>query len=306
MHMEAIREYAKGSGLSVSDDIFSFSAIRKVISSKDKVLFSQSTGISSALVIPLARIKGIKVIHYMHEPTPLSKKIRENPFLKSLVWHAVQQVEMWSASRVLVSRETLLEDAIRIYKVSPEKMSLAPLLMQKPSASDVSSRKRVTYLGRIDDRRFIEEFLKSALLLENRGFLPTLLTGDVTRLETLRSKIPEAVEVIAQRNFSESLKKDILCETLCLWNPKRGEIAQSGVTADAIRYGVSILLTESDPQFNELLEIGIAHDFFEQMSTEFKFLDYIDQEKASDAAAAIFSDIHGERAFVRTYLGELS
>jgi hypothetical protein len=306
MHLDAIASYAAENGLKVSGRLYKIGAVQGLLRNRDRYVFSQSTGLSSLIVLPLARILGKKVVHYLHEPTSLGHKLKDNPVIKSIVWQMVQWIEMRCASTVMVSRQPLLDQAAKVYGISVEKIVLAPLLMPKESDLSGGTRTRITYLGRIDERRFFREFLQNAPALHQRGFLPTLLTGDVENVRKYRASLPAELEVFAEQNFSEALKSQILGDTLVLWNPKRGEeIAQSGVTADAVRNGVAVLLTDKDPTYAELLKYGIAIDFDKAMAGDLACLDTIAAGDITRAAAQLFDRSHGALAFEASYLGEL-
>ena len=84
MHLDALSMYASatqcdvirgGSGFMVLFDLFSRSK-------KPHFLFVQSTGLVNILILPLARFLNTKVVYYLHEPTPLNRKIKENSFFK--------------------------------------------------------------------------------------------------------------------------------------------------------------------------------------------------------------------------------
>lgn len=301
MHINAISEYAGRLGHSIGPKVSGFGSLVTIFRSRDKVLFSQSSGLASVLVLPFARVCGKKVIHYLHEPTPLSKKLQDNPWIKSLVWHFVQFLEVHAASKVMISRPALAKQAEEVFKLPGSKIILAPLLMPEVNQPEGSEKSRITYLGRIDERRYFTDFLKTAPQLRNDGFKPTILTGDIETLEKYKSEIPAEIEVFAERNFSEDLKTEIVSDTLCLWNPKSGAIAQSGVTADAVRYGVSILLTDRDPSFGLLLENKMCLDFESARKEGFSVFKQIDPEAVRTVASSIFSAQHGETAFRDTY-----
>ncbi|MEL6465520.1 MAG: hypothetical protein AAFQ58_11185 [Pseudomonadota bacterium] len=302
MHLDAVAEYAADNELTVSVRVYGLAAALAVVKSSDRVMFSQSTGLASLIVLPLARIRRKTIIHYMHEPTALRQKLQENPIIKSLVWHAVQWIEMRCASRVLVSRKALLDQAAGVYRVARDKISLAPLLMPRiTKPHNARSKPRITYLGRIDERRFFQEFLQVSSDLQQRGFRPTVLTGDPNGFRRLAPETPPSIELFAEPNFSEALKSQILSETIALWNPKRGSIAQSGVTADAVRYGVAVLLTDKDPAYGTLLEKGIALDFEKAANTAFECLGSINEAEVSAEAASLFSIEHGRAAFEEAY-----
>lgn len=303
MHLDAIDENAAAHGLAVSGRVYGLSAIWRISRSADRTLFSQSTGVASLVVLPLARIWGKRVVHYMHEPTPLRLKLKDNPPIKSVVWHAVQWVEMRCATTIMVSRQALLDQAAAVYGVSKRKIALAPLLMPKtPQIAASSDKIRITYLGRIDKRRFFQEFLEAAPALKDRGYRPTILTGDTESIRKHARDMPDAVDLFAETNFSEDLKARVLGETCALWNPKRGSIAQSGVTADAVRYGLTVLLTDKDPQYGHLVDKGIALDFYAAVKNNLKCLDRIDTDRVASAAEAVFSEKHGKEAFETSYL----
>lgn len=78
------------------------------------------------------------------------------------------------------------------------------------------------------------------------------------------------------------------------------------MTADAVRYGIAIMLTDKDPSFEVLREAGIAVEFHTAQEGGFAILDEIDPVVVSTAAAALFSDQHGAAAFMRCYQPELS
>ena len=306
MHLDAVEAYATQSGVSVSGRIHGLGALWGLLTSRDRVMFSQSTGVASLIVLPLARINGVTIIHYMHEPTSLRLKLRENPPVKSVIWHAVQWLEVRCATRVLVSRQALLEQAADVYAVPPSKVSVAPLLMPEIAPPDAPTAKaRVTYLGRIDARRYFQEFLAAAPALKARGYIPTILTGDVDGVKKHAPQVPDDIELFAEPNFSEALKARVLGETLALWNPKRGNIAQSGVTADAVRYGVAVLLTDKDPSYETLRAGGIALDFPTAADCAFQCLDDVDAASVTARAAQVFSAEHGRDAFEKTYLSLL-
>ncbi|MEL7089965.1 MAG: hypothetical protein AAGL98_16230 [Planctomycetota bacterium] len=102
MHLDAVEDYATQSGVPVSGRIHGLGALWGLLTSRARVMFSQSTGVASLIILPVARIKGVTIIHYMHEPTSLRLKLRENPPVKSVIWHAVQWLEVRCATRVLV------------------------------------------------------------------------------------------------------------------------------------------------------------------------------------------------------------
>ncbi len=306
MHLDAIAQYAAPHDIGVTARIDGARAIPALLRNRDRIIFSQSTGPASALVLPLARLLGKTVVHYMHEPSRLRKKLRANPFMRSVIRQTVQWIEMHSASKVMVSREPLVERAASVYHVSPRKLVLAPLLMPAPTPSSAGEKTRITYLGRIDERRYFQDFLHMAPALKRRGFQPTILTGDVGTLKKYANTLPAEIDLQAEANFSEDLKARILGETLVLWNPKRGEISQSGVTADAVRYGLPILLTDKDPAYSDLLANGIALDFDTARDTDFACLDNIDTAHVAQKAAALFSRIHGADAFRTFYLPHMS
>jgi hypothetical protein len=304
MHLDALCMYADGSECDVVKGNNGFRILLDFFAGKKKpnFLFVQSTGLINVLILPLAKLLRIKVVYYLHEPTPLLRKIKENPFFKALIWHTVQCLDCLASDHVLVSRPILVKQAQSALLVSARKLSLAPLLMPKVSGAAADKPFRVTYLGRPDERRYLQQFIDSSQLITDLGFRPTILTGNPADLKKSFPEIPSTVEVFDKPNFSEELKAQVLAETLCLWNPKRGEIAQSGVTADAVRFGLAILLTDKDPAYTGLIEQGIAVDFYRSQGDGFKNIAAIDPLMVSDAAKKVFSEQHGGSAFVSSYL----
>jgi hypothetical protein len=305
MLLEALAHYGKACGLEVSADVSGFKAAGPIFSSSDKVVYSQSTGVASLLVMPAARLSGKRIVHYMHEPTSLKHKRMNTPPVKSLAMQAVQWFEMRVASCILVSRPELIDQAVKVFGASRKKFALGPLLMTEVSLPPSDARNRITYLGRIDEHRFFSEFLEQVPALAARGFRPTVLTGDTGTFERYRASLPPELEIFAERNFPEELKTRVVSETLCLWNPKRGAISQSAVTVDALRYGVAVLLTESDPFYDKLRAAGIALDFHAAMAGNFAVLDEIDLGAIAGTATKLFSEEHGLEAFRSYYLPQL-
>ena len=91
MHLDALATYASAAfpGVSIdgADDGVAH-ALGRVIS-KHGVIFVQATGVTNILLLSVAAVLGRPVVYYLHEPTSLRVKLTENPWLKSLVWHAV-------------------------------------------------------------------------------------------------------------------------------------------------------------------------------------------------------------------------
>ena len=299
MHLDALTQHAGEAGLKLRPvGLRDIAGLRR-----NQRLFVQATGLANLVALPLARLRGVRVVLYLHEPTPLARKLAENPPLKALVWHLVQRIECRLAQRIMVSRPDLTEDAARIF-ADRRRIVVAPLLMAAPDRTPLQKRDRILYLGRPDARRCLAEFAALAPSLTARGYRPTILTGDPAGLDRLlpRAGPGDVIEIIARRDFSEALKARILSETLCLWNPKRGPIAQSGVTADALRHGVAILLTDRDPAHGALVAAGIALDWDAEAARGFSGLDRIDPEAVAATARRLFDDWHGAGAFRLAWL----
>tara|TARA_A100000164_G_scaffold306233_1_gene282649 strand:+ start:7107 stop:8105 length:999 start_codon:yes stop_codon:yes gene_type:complete len=298
MHLEAFEKYASESfrifkgrnSLGIIIDIYN-------LRSSANNIFIQSTGILNLIAILFARIFSYKVFYYLHEPTSLKRKISENPFVKAIVWHFVQIIDSSMSNFVLISREGLINKTTKNHYVRKKKIKIAPLLMPEESFSTKKRKFRITYLGRPDDRRFIKDFIEHYDTFRSLKIKQTILTGNPHELNKLLPKIPSGVSVYAEKNFSEDLKSRILSETICLWNPKRGKISQSGVTADAIRFGISILLTEKDPAYKELIDRGIAIDYKKSKNENFTNLTVIDFDKVEHASKLYFSSNHGQISF---------
>lgn len=259
-----------------------------------------STGLSNVVGLPLLRMRGNAVAYYLHEPTTFRTKVaRCNGLVKSTAWQLVQRSDVALASKVVVSRPELAARTQRVYRVDERRLHIAPLLLPPP-ARRAEHRNRVTYLGRIDDRRGFGEFLSDAPVIAGLGLVPTILTGDESQLRT--RPVPPVVDVHAESGFSEEKKAEVLSQTTVLWNPRRFSISQSGVTADALRYGCRILLTPHDPMYDELVAANVAIDFDEAQRTSYdecaKPADSLIEERAAD----LFSELHGEAAFRTHYM----
>jgi len=104
--------------------------------------------------------------------------------------------------------------------------------------------------------------------------------------------------VIAETNFSEEIKANVLNQTAVVWNPKTYTIAQSGVTVDALRYGCQIVLTEGDPECHGLHSEGIAIHLDDDATIDLDALD----DSTRTTATELFAARHGENAFTSHYL----
>lgn len=297
MHLDALARHARGVRLPTRRvGLRGMAGLRR-----GQRLFVQASGLGNLLALPLARLRGAHVVLYLHEPTPLRRKLAENPRLKALIWHLVQKIEGRFAHKIMVSRPDLAAGAARLF-ADPRRVIVAPLLMAPPAPDAGLGRDRIVYLGRPDSRRYLAEFAALAPDLAGRGFRPTILTGDPAGLARLLPGPSPALDIIARRDFPEALKTRILSETRCLWNPKRGPIAQSGVTADALRHGVAVLLTPGDPAHGVLTAAGIALDWRTEAARGFAGLSGIDADAVSRAARCLFDDWHGGGAFRRDWL----
>lgn len=304
MHADALAMYGQRAGLPVRRLPDGVKATPDLLSWRnDRVLFVQSMGPANLISLPLARLSGWRIVYYFHEPTALARKLRNgDPLIKAVAMQVVQWSDNLFANRILVSRDELRRSAHAIFRTRLDKIHLAPLLLPEAAAGEGAERRRITYLGRPDRRRFIEEFVAAAPELAAAGFRPTILTGDPDGLARLTGPAPEGVDVRAQRNFPEALKAEILGETRLLWNPKRGEIAQSGVTADALRFGIPVLLTAFDPQFKALHEAGLAIDYDTAGLAGDYWLSDARLAEVRARAGEMFSRAHGFDCFTEHYL----
>ena len=310
LHMHAISAYAIRSGLSAEITESGWRAIPKIWSKgvKGGKIFLQSTGPSNIGLQLIARIKGCNIIYYLHEPTPWRVKVNNGDgLIKSTAMQFVQWFDAKLSTKIFVSRSDLADSASRIYNVDTEKFELAPLLMIEASPSEDSVIQRITYVGRPDTRRYLLEFVRLSRQFRSNGLHPTILTGQPDTLtKLLNGQDISDVEIIAQHRFPESLKQKILGETRIIWNPKRGGIAQSGVTADAIRFGTQIILTPHDPEYQNLIDLELALDMDKFLRTDFEMSNVLPRSTVLRKASEIFSARHGEIAFNKFYLPILS
>lgn len=265
------------------------------------VLFMQSSGLSNLFVLPLAWLLKIRIVYYFHEPLPFNQKIKNDGFFKGLVMYCLQRNDTFWASHVLVSGVHAEEKARDAFSVKSEKIRMAPLLLSPPDNAaqrNHQSSRRITYLGRIDQRRYLKEFIALADHLQKEGFVPTILTGQPKALRRMVPLMPDSIEVFAIERFSEERKAQILDETAILWNPKSVPIAQSGVTAEAVKFGCSIVLTPFDPQYSVLRDKGLVIDIDDvEKKSGLKRRD----EEVKAAASELFDEMHGAGAFASCY-----
>jgi hypothetical protein len=300
MLFDAFACYAEANGFTTTVVPSGPRGLRYLAGLQRSIVWVGSTGLSNLAGLPLSRTRGNAVAYYLHEPTTLRTKVaRHNGIVKSTAWQLVQRADAALASRVVVSRPELATRTQEIYAVDQRRLHVAPLLLP-PVPRRAAHRHRVTYLGRIDDRRGFGEFLTDARLVAGLGLLPTILTGDEAQLRT--RSVPEVVDVHAELAFSEAKKAELLSQTSVLWNPRRFSISQSGVTADALRYGCRILLTPQDPMYAELVAANIAIDFVEARRTGYEECARPADASIEEKAAGLFSERHGEAAFRTHYV----
>lgn len=303
MHLRAIAGYIGDKTETIS--LVGLAAVRDVLLKPTATTFIQATGLLNLIILPLVRMRGGRVIYYLHEPSSLRSKLKNgNPPLKSLIWHFVQVLDVKLSNAILVSRKELVEAASKVYGVPDGRFALAPLLVEEAFVERASvERKRVTYLGRLDERRLLSEFLSLSPRFRAMGLVPTLLTGDA-KLVGKYVPCPD-VEIIAQERFSEELKREILSETLVIWNPKSIPISQSGVTMDAVRYGTFVLLTPNDPQYHDLIGRGIALDYDQEKRVAFHRFQELVAADIGPACREVFAKAHGVDAFWASYASVL-
>jgi len=301
MHMDALCSYASDQGIVATStagrpSVAAFSAVR---GTKTVVW---STGLWNLLAVPLLRLLGSEVLYYLHEPSTFKTKVeRGNGIVKSALWQVVQRFDVRLATTVLVSRQELADRATSVYGVDLDKIELAPLILPPPLPSAPASgtdRSRITYLGRIDERRYLQEFLAQAAGFAAQGLRPTILTSHVHALTEL--DIDPVVDVIATPNFTEEQKAAVLNETALVWNPKSYAIAQSGVTVDALRYGCQIVLTEGDPECRALSDAGIAVELDDSLVLDLSEVQHT--AHVCGVAKGLFEERFGSQAFTTHYL----
>lgn len=298
MHLDAIASYGADAGMTTTSHS-GRPQPQDLWGSRDRRILVESTGLWNLVAMPFFRARSSEVVYYLHEPSTLKTKVsRGNGFLKSLAWQTVQRLDVLLATTVIVSRDELKRRAIEVYGVKADKVQLAPLLSPPPIGTPAAVRPRITYLGRIDDRRYLHEFIALAPRFDAEGLQPTILTSDRAAVDAL--DIPSAIDVFAEKNFSEDVKADVLNSTAIVWNPKNYAIAQSGVTVDALRYGCQIVLTNGDPECEGLEAEGIAIRFDGN-----DIVDLISVERSHNAIASahnLFAQRHGGKAFNDHYL----
>ncbi|WP_289034213.1 hypothetical protein [uncultured Roseibium sp.] len=305
VHIDALRVYGASTGFGIRRAGDGIGLLRDLLrhSRSGKTLFIQSTGPSNFLTLPVARLLGWRVIYYFHEPTSLHFKLNnKDNCLKAVIKQCVQFLDAKLSSVILISREQLRQNVVDLCRVKPDRIALAPLLLPEVSLSAVGNRNRITYLGRADRRRMLEEFVSLAGLFRVNGLQPTILTGDPKGLEAIVGTRTDAVDVHAVKGFSEGLKKQILEESCLIWNPKSTEIAQSGVTVDALRFGVTSVLNRYDPDYEALLSEGAAIDY-DQFVDALKggYFDAAALHDVNAAALGYFDRSHGQQAFEASY-----
>lgn len=302
IHVYAIRFYSNANDIKtirLKDGLcFLCSLIAPKNRSVQTVVF-QSTGISNLVTFPLSRLLGKKIIYYLHEPTPVTFKIKNDGFVKALVIHTVQHFDTIFANILLFSLDYLKQHSYIIYPQLREKTHVDPLLMP-PIKAKLTKRFRITYLGRPDARRHFREFVEICKELNSVVLRPTILTNNESECKSILRGIAlnafPLLDFISTQPFSEELKSRILLETALLWNPKRVEIAQSGVTADGIRYSIPEILTHYDPQYTPMIENRLAIDYHAFMANPERYSHF-----DAGYATLLFSQHHGLVAFERYY-----
>lgn len=302
MHIDAFALYAGAKDIYIKrfyDGIFVFMDLILNAAKRKKGIFVQSTGLSNIITFPFARILGFKVFYYLHEPTSFYTKLRHDGLIKASLMQLTQQYDCFWSSVVFVSSADLTKKCSHYFFGSRGKIAVAPLLMS-PAPSVRGDRFRITYLGRPDERRYLREFVENAERFQNVGLTPTILANNDSAFQMIIKGIDDknmnVLDIVSTKPFDESVKSAILSETKVLWNPKRVEIAQSGVTADAVRFGIPVILTRFDPEYENLINANLAIDFSEFMVSPRELCGF-----DSANMLAMFSESHGEKAFDRYY-----
>lgn len=297
VHMEAIARRAKSSTLPVASVAAGMRGLPTICRRGGDRVFVQASGVANILALTVIKLRGRDVIYYLHEPHDLRTKLsRRNGVVKACVWQLMQRIECFLADVVVVSSERLVPRAVRTYNLRPSSVVVAPLLLPDPEeAGSRATRFRVTYLGRLDDRRMLPLFLDSAPAIARSGLRPTILSAD-----TLHMRADPAVELLDGTAFSEHRKAEILTESAFVWNPRTHDISQSGVTADALRYGCALVLNEHDPEYDLLAAARLAYrptEFVEDALPR-----YVTTPADTAKAIDLFDELHGKEAFLRYYV----
>ena len=208
---EAISMVPKPFCYSKADLKYSFSHLLK---SEVKVIVLWSFGISGLFTI-VFKLLGKKVIWIQHEPGGLSQRLsKKDPIFYSLLSSFFEI--FFSTADKIVTPSNKWEHLFIDY---------APLLFVPKKIKKKNNRHFVTYLGRRDMRRGLKIF------------------------EELKTILPEKnkTQFFPDKNINSSKDKTtVLSKTVAVINLYEVPHNQSGVTIDALRHGVPVIVSELD------------------------------------------------------------
>lgn len=179
----------------------------------------------------LLRLKGVKTIYTYHEPLSIKERIQKiDKFFLPIFNHLIISICMKLFTRVIVLNK---KNITKTY-------GFAPLPIKFHFIEPKTNYKPLTLLflgGRINSRAF-NEF---KTLTSSKKFKDSLFKHDI---------FP------SKNATSESKKIDILKNgKVVIWNFFKAPYNQSGVTADAIKYGLPVIVSKYDDVSKQSYEI---------------------------------------------------
>jgi hypothetical protein len=255
-------------------------SIRKLFSKDVNVVVIWSLGITM-ISLPFLRIFGKKIIFISHEPGGIRQRLRKS-------------------DGIMYSLKTSIFESLSIFanivvtpniKNATNKIIYAPLLFNSRITHKYELTKKkslLVYLGRKDSRRCYNIFcnFKNAKNLNNN---------------IKYAEFPYA----NKKSFAD--KKELMVHAFCVMNIYLIKHNQSGVTPDALSFGVPVIVSELDAYSEDInkFKAGIVlseGDIDEESIKNAIYKIYANFNFYSNNAAYMFDQRFGEKSFNATWL----
>lgn len=265
---------------------FSFYLMLKILfSGKVNVCVIWSVG-STYCLLPIITLllRNIKFFVVIHEPGGFSqRKKRGDPLIYSLTTTLYEKLLCFS----IVTRLTP-----NIKNIIVGKLLFVPLIFsEKIQVRNLINRNQILYLGRKSVNRSYDLFEGEML----DKFLGLLGKDELFKF----FPTPEL--------YTSSDKDHVMACTLCVLNLYRVNHNQSGVTPDALRYGVPVIVTEKDAYSELIIEYSAGVVIDSKKLSHKAIFDAIYTIKKNknlyiSGALELYSTEFGFRAFAKHWL----
>jgi len=223
------------------------------------LIYLQSTHPLNLCIALWARLHGLKIAYYLHEPTGFLEKIRKgDPLIYAALVRVTQVLECWFSHVVFVATPALVEKVQSLHLARKAQVLALPLAipdLDSTPARAPKRRTRVLYLGRAHAMRCLDRFTELAnhLHASGLGILPTMLTYNPVEVPS------PFIDTRAGRSYTDAEMLYLLEESFVVWNVYDVDYSQSGVTPVALRSGVPLLVSRFEKE-TALVGEGVAFE----------------------------------------------